>query len=110
MTRAELARASRLSTCEIQAIDDALLSEIESHRWLKTARVVWRTLRRIDPTIEGVPDLFVVERIRLLVEQRRVEARGDLSRMRFSELRIGGSESDSDSPCSESDHPRDSGS
>jgi len=37
--------------------------------------------------MEGIPDIYFLSRVRVLVDLGKLESRGDLSKMRFSEVR-----------------------
>lgn len=65
------------------SIDD-LIKSVATVRWQKVAMIVGKimTIRR------GLIDEAVVERVIALVESRVLEAQGDLSKMRFSEVRL----------------------
>lgn len=66
------------------AWDDLILSET-GERWLKVARIIGRVSDRV----AGGPHFDeVAARIRTLVDEGKLEAKGDLSRWRFSEVRL----------------------
>ena len=59
-----------------------------SPRWRKVAAIVGFAMDRLGAKYPQFSDVFYAERIRLLAEQGRLEAQGDLSYMRFSEVRL----------------------
>ena len=83
----EIDRVARLPRAELALIDAALLSQV-SDEWRKVARVVGMAMLSMPDRPSGVPDVFFAKRVVLLVESGRLEARGDLRRMRFSEVRF----------------------
>ncbi|MGO1069775.1 DUF3658 domain-containing protein [Lysobacter sp. CA199] len=72
---------------QIQAIDAALM-HVSDHSWHKVAFVVGTTMGNFTGRPAGIPDVFYAQRIIALVTQGRLEAQGDLSRMRYSEVRL----------------------
>jgi len=87
LTAEEKALVAKLSQKDLQAIDEALLSNARSS-WRKVAMVVGITMLNLSNSIKGIPDVFYSQRIRNLVENGRLEAQGNLQFMRFSEVRI----------------------
>jgi hypothetical protein len=85
LTPEESALISQLSQQQLRAIDELLLVEL-TERWTKVAMVVARAMDR-PSHVHGVPDTFYGQRMRALVEEGRVEARGNVEYMRFSEVR-----------------------
>jgi hypothetical protein len=96
VTPEERAAASRLSDQQRRAIDAALLAEV-TPRWRKVALVVARAMSQPSHVV-GVPDTFYGRRVCALVEAGRIEARGNVEYMRFSEVRLLPSEKDEVSP------------
>lgn len=82
----EAAAFARLSQEEVAGIDDAILSRATPH-WQKVAKMVCL----VEKDLAGKYPLFTyilyAERIRLLAEKGRLDSQGDLSSMRFSEVR-----------------------
>ena len=76
-----------LSPEKLEEIDNALLSCASKH-YLKVARLVGDLLINKDIHIEGIPDIFYSERIRLLVKNGFLESQGNLYYMRYSEVRL----------------------
>ncbi|MEH6413839.1 DUF3658 domain-containing protein [Pseudomonas sp. CGJS7] len=72
---------------EIQAIEMALLNACDQH-WRKVARVVATVMGSIPSRAPGIPDSFYAKRVAEMVALGRLEAQGDLSRMRYCEVRL----------------------
>jgi uncharacterized protein DUF3658 len=72
---------------DIDELDAAILSHVEA-RWLKTARIAGAALAEfeISPSDDQVE--VVIARLRALVAQGRLLAKGNLSRPRYSEVRL----------------------
>ena len=66
MSPEQQARVDQLTPEEIQAIDEALLSNT-SHKSRKVARVVGTTMMNAPSRRQGIPDLFYAQRIQHLV-------------------------------------------
>jgi hypothetical protein len=79
-------RVNELSPAELHSIDDAILGSC-SKEWRKVARIVGSALISQVDAIPNVPDLFYAERIRKLVEEGKLESKGDLAFMHLSEVR-----------------------
>ncbi|MEW6585497.1 MAG: DUF3658 domain-containing protein [Nitrospirota bacterium] len=75
-----------LTNDQIKTIDDALLSNT-CDRWRKVARVVGATMIELPGRVKGIPDIYYSQRVRKLVEDGLLESQGNLSYMRFSEVR-----------------------
>ena len=76
----------KLSDAEILAIDDALLSNTSS-QWRKVARVIGATMNKLPSRVPGIPDSYYSQRIQKLVKDGLLESQGNLSYMRYSEIR-----------------------
>jgi len=87
LTNEQSARVAQLTEAEINTVDEMLLANT-SRDWRKVARVVATTLPELQNHLEGIPDVFYTQRIRRLVENGALESQGDLSRMRYSEVRL----------------------
>src|ERR1700754_3508469 len=87
LTAEEAAPASRLSVEELDAVDAAVLSCARS-RWRKVAMVVSLSMEKLEARYPGFSDAFYAHRVRSLVECGKLESNGDLSYMRFSEVRL----------------------
>lgn len=72
---------------QIQAVDEALINEC-SPQWCKVARVVGTVMSSMPDRVPGIPDSFYAKRVAEMVAQGRLEVQGDLSRMRYSEVRL----------------------
>lgn len=86
-TPGELAAFSRLSLGEVEAFDDAILSCVLI-RWQKVAMIASLARKKLEPQYPEFSFSFYGERIRLLAGQGRLESQGNLSYMRFSEVRL----------------------
>src|SRR5690349_10965289 len=76
-----------LSRESIAMIDTALLAEVTAN-WRKVAMVVARTMEALEGRLTPLPDVYFARRVRYLVESGKLESQGDLSRMRYSEVRL----------------------
>jgi len=86
LTEVELDRVSELSEAQLQEIDFALLSATNKN-YRKVAMVVAIAMDAIYK-IEGIPDVFYSNRVASLVLKEKLVARGNLKRMRYSEVAI----------------------
>lgn len=66
------------------AWDDLIFSEV-CERWLKVARIIHRVSDRVP---NGPHFEKVAARIQALVNEGKLEGKGDLSRWRYSEVRL----------------------
>lgn len=82
----EMALLEQLSAQELKAIDEAVLSCTRDD-WRKVAMVVSLSMERLADRYPGFSDAFYAERVRTLVDSGRLQAQGNLSHMRFSEVR-----------------------
>ena len=81
-----------LTDAEVKAIDEALLAST-SERWRKVARVVSTVMLDFPCRVEGIPDVYYSQRVQNLVKEGLLESQGNLSHMRYSEVRrLGGDE------------------
>ena len=80
----------RLSMCyrrrPLRKIDAALLSQVPK-RWRKVAMIVGLGMEVLEDQHLGIPDLYYAQRVTLLVERGKLPAQGDLSQMRYCEVR-----------------------
>ena len=83
----EAAAFARLREAEVKDIDDAILSCATSH-WQKVARMVSLAEKKLASKYPQFSYSLYAERIRLLAGEGRLESQGDLSFMRFSEVRL----------------------
>lgn len=87
LTDEQSARVAQLTEAEIKKIDERLLSN-SADKWHKVTRIVGTTLVELQESLQNIPDLYYAERVRHLVKEGKLESRGDLSRMRYSEIRL----------------------
>ena len=83
----EAACFAKLSQEEVTEIDDAVLS-CAFPRWRKVAAIVGFAMDKLGPKYPQFSEVFYAERIRVLAAHGRLESQGDLSYMRFSEVRL----------------------
>jgi hypothetical protein len=77
-----------LTSAPISYFDAELLSHV-TERWQKVAMVVGMTMMKVwDDPVLNVCDYVLASRIRALAAAGRVEAKGDLTRIGFSEIRL----------------------
>ena len=74
---------------DVDELDATILSHAR-RRWLKVAMIAARTMQELRFGPADKPFDIVVARVRELVTQGRLAAQGDLSRPRFSEVRLSG--------------------
>ncbi|MBS0432985.1 MAG: hypothetical protein JSS21_11365 [Proteobacteria bacterium] len=80
-------RIEALSQLQLDLIDKTLLAN-SLPRWRKVAMVVALSMELLESTLPEIPDVFFSQRVQRLVSLGLLEAQGDLSRMRFSEIRL----------------------
>jgi|SRR5215472_844473 len=83
----ELEAFTKLSPKEVEAIDQAVLSCCLP-RWRKVAMVVIRVKEKLGEQYPQFSYVLYSERIRVLADQGRLDSQGDLSYMRFSEVKL----------------------
>ena len=83
----EASAFAQLTNKQIARIDDTILSCAAPY-WQKVARMVSLIENKLVAEYPQFSYAFYVERIRRLVEHGRLESQGDLSFMRFSEVRL----------------------
>jgi hypothetical protein len=77
-----------LRSAPLSFFDEQLLS-CASHRWMKAARIVGDVLAKFwDDARHQAEDLVLAARLRALVEGGVLKGQGDLSQIRFSEVRL----------------------
>ena|SRR5579884_857020 len=76
-----------LSAESIEEIDTLLLSQA-TDRWRKVAMVVGLAMSALEDRHPGIPDTYYAQRVKLLIERGKLEAQGNLSSMRYSEVRL----------------------
>lgn len=85
-TAEQLGLVQKLSAGEVEAIDQALLANT-THNFRKVARVVGTTKTAAPCRVAGIPDVYYSQRIQKLVSKGLLESQGNLSHMRYSEVR-----------------------
>ncbi len=86
LTPEQVKLVEELTDAEVQAIDDTLLANT-CDKWRKVARVVGTTMMELPCRVKEIPDVFYSQRIQKLVKDELLESQGDLSYMRYSEVR-----------------------
>jgi len=89
LTPSQAARVAQLTQAELEAIDRELLAQA-APTWRKVARLVGMAIGELRDRIPGVQDVFYAQRVKLLVQQGKLESAGNLDYMRFSEVRLPG--------------------
>jgi hypothetical protein len=79
--------AATLTPSQVAEIDAALLRAC-GPRSRKLAMVVGTAMHELPNRIHGLPDVFYARRVAALVASGRLQAIGDLRRMRYSEVRL----------------------
>ena len=97
LTAAQQAKADSMSANETKSIDDVILAQ-STDRWRKVAIVVAKVMHCVDDKYPEMPDVFYAQRIRMLVARVRLESRGNLNYMRFSEIRLSAEENRAQKP------------
>ena len=83
----EQAVVDRLTDAQVQRIDEVLLSDcVDSGR--KVARVIGSAIALLRDEIPDLPPGFCSRRVQALVAAGRLDSRGHLDHMRFSEVRL----------------------
>ncbi len=77
----------QLTPGQVSQVDTELLANCAT-QWRKVARVVGTTMLQFNGRFRGIPDVFFAKRVALLVAAGKLEAQGNLKRMRFSEVRL----------------------
>jgi hypothetical protein len=85
MTGDEQVQVEKLSEDQIDAIDQAILSNV-GPQWRKVSALVAGLLMQSDEN--GIPYLFYAQRVRKLIDNGQLESQGDLTRMGYSEVRL----------------------
>ena len=86
LTPDQVKLVENLTDADVKAIDDALF-ESTSNRWRKVARVVATAMLDYPCSDEGIPDVYYSQRVQALVKNGLLESQGNLSHMRYSEVR-----------------------
>lgn len=83
----ERSAAAELTAADLEMIVNAILAN-SSNRWLKVARVVVATERELANRYPKLSHVFYAQFLPGLVQEGRLESRGNLAYMRFSEVRV----------------------
>jgi hypothetical protein len=83
----EKALADSLSQRELEVIDACILSHC-ADRFYKVARIMWQTQEDLAQRFPKLSYVFYTQRLKHLVDTGRLVAAGDVSKMRFSEVRL----------------------
>lgn len=86
-TAEELAQIRNATPQEAAAVDELVLAQC-SDQWCKVAMVIGSSLDEFEARFPNLPYVYMQLRIAELVEQGRLEARGDVRVMRHSEIRL----------------------
>ena len=78
------------TTLPAQPNIDALILAEASDDWRKVARIIGRVGLAINGSIDHATHEIIAERIGALVASGQLEAQGDISRWRYSEVRLVG--------------------
>ena len=87
LTPEQLARIAALSSADNQLIDDTLLANASANN-RKVAFIVACTMIDLADKYPEIPDVYYSQRIRALVTSGALAADGNLSYMRYSEVRL----------------------
>ena len=83
----DLRAIAQLSEEDLRVIDRAILASA-SKDWRKVALVVAVAMDAHPDHYYDIPDVFYSQRVRHLVSGGKLQAQGNLARMRFSEVRL----------------------
>ena len=86
LTEEQKQLVAKLTKDDLHKIDEALYSNTKNN-WRKVAMVVGLTMSKLPNRIYGLPDVYYAIRVRGLVESGRLVSQGNLSYMRYSEVR-----------------------
>jgi hypothetical protein len=67
---------------------DAIILAVLKYHWLKTARIISDAAARFQDRFESVDLEIIGARIQVLADEGRIEAQGDVSKWRHSEVRL----------------------
>ena len=82
-----MAAWNKLTKAQIKSIDDVIMSAMNV-RWRKVAAVVTLVKEALEKDHPIFSLCFYAARIEWLVDMGKIESQGDLSYMRFSEVRL----------------------
>ena len=87
LTEEDEALVSNLHPSDLDHIDCALLEECATS-WRKCARVVLGAIEVTNQTLPDLPVALYAQRIAALVQAGRLQSQGNLSYLRFSEVKL----------------------
>ena len=87
LTSEELSFLAKLTGKDLATIDNAILACAQP-RWQKVARMVIKGMEKLSVAYPECTYTILAERIATLAAQGKLEFQGDLSYMRFSEVRL----------------------
>jgi len=87
MSAQEQAAADLLSEQDLEAIDGCILSHC-ADRFYKVAAIMGRTQDQLADRFPNLSYVFYTQRLKHLVDTGRLDAAGDVFKMRFSEVRL----------------------
>jgi hypothetical protein len=76
-----------LTPKDISVIDETILNNC-NQRWRKVAMVVIKSMSNLENEYYEIPSTHYASRVKDLVSLGKLESQGNLSRMRFSEIRL----------------------
>ena len=89
-TPSQLITMKNLTPDQVRRIDEVLLAQAVP-QWRKASGVVGFAMKQLRNEHPGLPDVYYAGRLSALVAAGKLESKGDLRRMRFSEVRLSGS-------------------
>ena len=87
MTDREAEMVDKLSKSDLETIDELLIDNI-SREWLKSSFVIGGVMLKVPDEYEELPDVFYSTRLILLAEAGLIAVRGDLRKMKHSEIQL----------------------
>ncbi|MEP6944493.1 MAG: DUF3658 domain-containing protein [Acidobacteriota bacterium] len=87
LTPEQSVQASALTQVELDSIDAMILRNC-SLQFRKIARVVGGAMFEVGDSFPKLPDVFYADRVRELVAKGKLESHGDITAMRFGEVKL----------------------
>lgn len=87
MNKEEIDFTSKLSIQKLNYIDELLL-EVSTNQYKKVSIIIAYILNNPNIHIKGIPDIFYIQRIKLLVNNGLLQSQGNLDSIRFSEIKL----------------------
>lgn len=87
MTDLEAEIVAKLSEADLESID-AILVENIGETWMKSAFLIGGVMLKVPDEYEEVPDVFYSGRLMLLEKEGAISVRGDLRKMKHSEVQL----------------------